>query len=119
MTVPTMHDLAPQTNALVMALHDSPVKAAETVKGEVKQLQAGVEALFQALSEVGMLSARFERERNEMLAVLVDLEHWLDTAIKSDQLEIKGTDIGAAGTQERLNRIREIIKHATIRGRVA
>lgn len=109
-----MDRIAPVTNALVMRLHDAPAKAAEKVKPgarlEARQLQAGVVALFEALGEVGMVSARFEKERNEMLAVLVDLEHWLDKAIKSDQLEIKGTDIGAAGTQDRLNRIRQIIK---------
>lgn len=112
MSAPTMERIAPVTNALVMRLHDAPVKAAAKIKGEVKQLQAGINALFEALGEVGMLSAKFEKERNELVDVLVDLERWLAKAIKSDQLEIKGTDLGAAGTQDRLNRIREIIQNA-------
>jgi hypothetical protein len=109
-----MHDLAPITDALVLKVGDYPVRAAEKVRGQVKQLEAGITALYEGVREVGMLSARFEKERRELLTILDDLENWLSKAIKSDQLEIKGTDIGAVGTQERLDRIRLIVKNAAL-----
>lgn len=51
---------APVSNALVLKVTDYPVHAAEKVKGEVPQLQAGIIAMYEALREVGMQSVRFE-----------------------------------------------------------
>lgn len=52
---------APLTNALVLSVADYPERAAEKVRGEVRQLQAGIDALFEAVREVGLLSVKFEQ----------------------------------------------------------
>lgn len=51
---------APVANALVLKVTDYPELAAEKVKGEVPQLQAGVVALFEGVREVGLQAVRFE-----------------------------------------------------------
>lgn len=52
---------APKTQALMVDLIDRPEKAAAKVKGEVPQLQAGIIALFEALTECGTHAASLER----------------------------------------------------------
>lgn len=62
--MPTQDDLdrAPLTQKLMLALIDRPEIAAAKVRGEVKQLQAGITALFQALTECGIHAARLEHQ---------------------------------------------------------
>lgn len=55
-----MHTLAPHTDALVLKIADYPEAAAKKVRGEVKQLQVGIKALYEGVREVGMLAAKYE-----------------------------------------------------------
>lgn len=61
---------APETRKLMLELLGRPEIAAARVRGEVKQLQAGVSALFDALTACGIHAAKMERYRNELLGTL-------------------------------------------------
>lgn len=82
---PTSAELAnaPETQKLMLALLDLPERAAANVSGEVKQLHAGITALFQALNECGLHAARLEAQ--------LASERWIpvDVRLPDDDITVR------------------------------